>query len=92
MQILMNINIRHNPPAEGIIFQIVDNSVHLIHHAFFILMPDSQLIAIGFSYGTVLVRPFIPYMAVQVMDIIGFLLPYPENLVRRGFQGRTAQG
>ena len=77
----MHINIGHNSSAERIIFQIIDHSVYLIHHSFFILMFHTQLIAVGFSDGAVLICPAVPDMAVKVMDIVGFLLPDPEDLI-----------
>ena len=49
MQILMDINICHDAPAEGIVFQVIQNSIHLIHHPLLILMLHSQLITVGLT-------------------------------------------
>ena len=70
MQILMYINIGHDTSAEWVVFQIIDYSVHLIHHAFFILMSDTHLIAVCFPDRAILISPLIPDMAVKIMDIV----------------------
>ena len=92
MQILMDINIGHDTPAEGIVLQVIDDPVHLIHHPFLILMLYAQLVTVGFADGAVLVGPLIPDMAVQIMDVIGLLLPDPENFIGTALQGGPAQG
>ena len=81
MKILMYINIGHDPSAVRIVLKIKKNPVHLIHHSLFILMFHTQLIAVGFSDGAVLICPAVPDMAVKIMDIVGFLLPDPQNLI-----------
>ena len=81
MKILMYINIGHDPSAVRIVLKIKKYPVHLIHHSFFILMFHTQLIAVGFSDGAVLICPAVPDMAVKIMDIVGFLLPDPQNLI-----------
>ena len=81
MEILMHINICHDPAAEGIILQIIDYPVHLIHHAFLILMLHTKLVSISLPNGTLLICPAVPDMAVKIMDIIGFLLPDPEDFI-----------
>ena len=73
MKILMYINIGHDPSAVRIVLKIKKYPVHLIHHSFFILMFHTQLIAVGFSDGAVLICPAVPDMAVKIMDIVGFL-------------------
>ena len=70
MQILMYINVSHDTSAEWVVFQIIDHPVHLIHHAFFILMPDAHLIAVCFPDRSILISPLIPHMAVKIMDIV----------------------
>ena len=77
----MYINIGHDPSAVRIVLKIKKNYVYLIHHSLFILMLHTQLITVGFSDGTVLIGPAVPDMAVKIMDIVGFLLPDPEDLI-----------
>ena len=91
VKILMHINICHNSTAEWIVFQIIDNSVYLIHHAFFILMFHSKLISVCFTDRTIFICPAIPDMAVKIMDVIGFLLPDPENLIHSTLQRSTSK-
>ncbi len=88
MQVLMHIYIGHDPSAERIVFQIVNHPVYLIHHAFFVLMLNPQLIAVRLAYRTVLVRPLVPDMAVKILYVVGFLLPYPEDFVGSAFDSR----
>ena len=83
MKILMHIQIGHDPSAEWIILQVIQHPIHLVHHALFVLMLHPHLIPIGLSDRTVFIRPFIPDMAVKVMDVVGLLLPYPQHLVGR---------
>ena len=64
MQIRMHIDIRHDAPAERIVFQIVDHTVNLIHHAFLILVLHAELVTVCFSDGAVRIRPLIPDRAV----------------------------
>ena len=92
MKILMHINIRHDTAAVRIVLQIIDHSVHLIHHALFVLMLYTHLITISLADGTVLIRPFIPDRTVQIMDIVGFALPDPQHLIRGALDGRLAEG
>lgn len=44
--------------------QIEENTVHLIEIAFFILMPDSQLVPVCFTDTSGFISPGIPDMAV----------------------------
>ena len=87
----MHINIRHNTAAEGIVLQIIDHPVHLIHHPLFVLMLHTHLITVSLANRTTLVCPFIPDMAVQIIHIVGFALPYPQHFVSRALKSRPAQ-
>ena len=49
-------------------------------------MFHTQLIAISFSNRAILVSPAIPDVTVKIMNIIGFLLPDPEDLIHGAFQ------
>ena len=59
----------------------VEHPVHLIHVAFFIMALHADLVAVGLSDGARLIRPLVPDMAVQIMDIIGLFLINPQNLI-----------
>ena len=84
MQILMHIDIGKDSAAERIVFQIIDDTVHLIHHAFLVLMLLCKLITVRLTDRTVLIRPLIPDSTLQIMDIVGFSLSDPEHLLRTG--------
>ena len=81
MKILVYINIRHDTTAVRIVLQIIDHTIHLIHHPFFVLMFHLHLITIGFSDRTILISPAVPDMTVQIINIIRLLLPDPEHLI-----------
>ena len=85
MQIFMHINIRHDSSAVWIILKVIDYTVHLIKHAFFILVLYAHLISISLSDRTVFIRPTVPDMTVKIIDIIRFLLPDPQKLIRTAF-------
>ena len=91
MKILMHIEIRHDPTAVRVRFQIVDHPVHLVHHAFPILMLHLHLISVGFPDGAVRIRPAVPDMAVQIMDIVGFFLPDPKHFVGTALDSRPPE-
>ena len=86
VQILMHVDVRHDSSAVWIVFQIIQYTVDLIHHALFILVLYSQLIPVGLSYGSVFICPAIPNMAVQIVNIIRFFLPDPQDLIKSTFQ------
>ena len=54
-------------------------------------MLHAKLITVGLSDGAVRIRPLIPDMAVQIVNIVGFLLPDPQDFVRRTLQCGSAQ-
>ena len=78
----MHIHVRHYAPAERIVLQVVDHTVCLVHHTFFILMLYAHLIAVSLAYRSGFISPGIPDMAVEIMNIIRLLLPYPEHFLR----------
>ena len=81
----MHIDVRHDPPAVRVVLQVVDHPVHLVHHALFVLVLHLHLVSVGFSDGTVGIRPTVPDVAVQVMDIAGLLLPDPQHFIGTAF-------
>jgi hypothetical protein len=92
MQIRMDIHVRDDAPALGIVFEIVQYAVDLVEQAFLINMLYAKLIPVRFAYAPRFVRPGIPDTAVEIADIVGFFLPYPQQLVHRAFQICPAQG
>ena len=55
-------------------------------------MLHRQLIAVGLADGAVLIRPAVPDVRVEVVHVVGLLLPYPEQFVDCRFEVGFAQG
>ena len=91
MQVLMYIQIRHDSPAVRIILQIVNHPVRLIHHSLFILMFHTHLVSVCFPDRSIFIRPAVPDMTPEFIDIVGLLLPDPEHLVHTALDRRAAQ-
>ena len=56
----------------GVVLQVVQHPVHLVHLPFGILVLDGELIAIGLADGAVRIRPLIPdrhFVVVKILDI-----------------------
>ena len=72
--------------------QVVQHPVHLVHIPLGIVVLHPQLIAIGFADGAALIRPLVPDMAPQVTDVVGLLLPDPQQFVHRRLPVGPADG
>ena len=70
----------------------MENPVHLVKIPLLIVVLDAQLVTVGLADGAVLIRPGIPDVAVQVMDVVGLLLPYPQQLVNRLLKSGPSKG
>ena len=68
------IDVRHNSAARGIVFKVEKNPVHLVELALFIFMLYAELITVSLAYGTVFVRPLIPYFRIEVLYIVALFL------------------
>ena len=91
MKILMYIDIRHDPAAVRIILQIIEYTVYLIHHSFFVDMLYAHLIAVCLPDRSIFICPAVPDVTVQIVDIIGFFLPDPQKLVRTAFDPGSSE-
>ena len=58
--------------------KVINHPVHLVKFALGVLVPDGQLITVSFADGAVFICPLIPDVAVEIVDIVGFLLPDPS--------------
>ena len=92
MQVFKIVDVRQNPAGGGVVLQIVDHPVNLVEHAFLVLVPDAQLVAVGLADGAVLSHPFVPDMAAQVCDAVRLFLPDPQQLVHGAFPVGAPQG
>ena len=90
-QIRKYIGICHNPAAVGILLQIEKHPIHLIHIALPVMALHADLIAVSLADGTGLVGPLVPDMAVQIMNIVGFLLVNPENFIHTALKPRSSK-
>ena len=81
MKILVYIHICHHTTTVWIMFQIINQAIHLVKHTFFVLVFYTHLISVSFSDRTIFICPAIPDMTFQIMYIIGFFLPDPQYLI-----------
>ena len=92
MQVLVVVQTGEDPPGRGIVFQVVEDPVHLVHLTLRVLVLDPQLVAIGLANGASIIRPSIPDVGTQVVDVVGLLLPDPQQLVHGALEGHFADG
>ena len=71
--------------------QVIQHAVHLVEHALGVLVLHAQLIAVGLADGAGLIRPLIPDVPAQVVDVVRLLLPDPQQLVHGGLPVGAAQ-
>lgn len=71
----------HYSAARRIVLELVENQIDLIHEAVGSWMFDSHLIPVRLADSTVLIRPLIPDVGVQILDVVGFLLINPEYFI-----------
>ena len=86
------VDIGQDSAAGGVMLQIVEHPVHLIHVSLGIVVLDGQLIAVSLADGAGLIRPLIPDPGVEVMDVVGLFLPDPQQLVHSCFPVGPAEG
>ena len=91
MEILMHIEIRQDPPAERVMSEVIEHTVCLIKQSLLIDMLHTHLVAICFPNGTVLIRPLIPDVAVEVMHVVRLPLPDPQDFIHGALQSRPPQ-
>ena len=77
VEVLKIVEIGEDAAAGGIVLQVVQHTIHLIHLTLRVLVLHAQLIAVGLADGPVLIGPAVPDVAPQIVDIVGLLLPDP---------------
>ena len=88
----MVVYVAHYAAGGGVVLQVVQYPVHLIHLSFFIAVLYAQLIAVCLAYTAALIRPGVPDMAVQVIYVVGLFLPYPKEFVHSVFKSGFPKG
>lgn len=78
----MDVYVCQYATAERVVLEVIENSVNLVEITLGIVVLDSKLIAVCLADAAVLVSPSVPDMPLEVVDVVRFLLPYPEQLVR----------
>ena len=86
------VDIRQNTAAGGVVLQVVQHPIHLIHLALRVLVLHGELVAIRLADGATFVRPAVPDVTPQVVDVVGLLLPDPQQLVDARLEERAADG
>ena len=71
--------------------EVIEHAVDLVEHALLVLVLDAKLIAVGLADAACFIRPGVPDVGREVVDVVGLFLPDPEELVHRAFEIRTAQ-
>ena len=92
VQILKVVDIRQDAAAGGVVLQVIQHAIHLIHLPLRVPVLHRQLVAVGLADGAALVRPAVPDVSPQVVDVVGLLLPDPQQLVDAGLEVRPADG
>ena len=91
-QIVVVVQVGQNPPGGGVVLEIVEHPVHLVHVPLGVVVLHPQLVPIGLADGAGLIGPGIPDAAVQVVNVVGLLLPNPQQLIHSTFQVHPADG
>ena len=61
--------------------EVIEHAVDLIEHTLLVLVLDAKLIAVGLADGTGFIRPGVPDVGGEVVDVVGLFLPDPEQLI-----------
>ena len=64
-------------------FKVVNHAIDLIEVAFFVAVFYAELITVRLADRAVCVRPRIPDMRREIVNVIALFLPDPENFVER---------
>ena len=72
--------------------QIPEDLVHLIHIPFGIVMLDPELVPVGLADGAVLIRPRVPDAGPELVDVVAFGLPDPQQFINGGFPEGAPDG
>ena len=91
-QIGKGVDVGHDAAGGGVVLEIPEHLVHLVHVPLGIVVLHAQLIAVSLADGAVLVRPGVPDPGAQVVHVVALLLPDPQQLVDGGLPVGAPQG
>ena len=92
VEVVVVVEAGEDAPGGGVVLQIVEHPVHLVHLPLGVLVLDPQLVAVGLADGAVPVGPGVPDVGVEVADVVGLPLPDPQQLVHRVPKGHFSEG
>ena len=79
------VDIGEDAAAGGIVLQVIQHPIHLIHLPLGVLVLHRQLVAVGLADAATLIRPGVPDVGGKLVDVIAFFLPDPQKLIRTAF-------
>ena len=91
VQVMMNVNVGYYATAVRVVLKVVQHAVDLVEQTFLVDVFYAQLIAVGFADTARFVRPTVPNVTVQVVNVVGFFLPNPQQLVHGGLECRATK-
>ena len=91
-QIMVVVQVGENAPGGGIVLQVIQHPVHLVHLSLRVAVLHPHLIAVGLADGPGFIGPGIPDACGQRPDVVGLLLPDPQQLLHRAFQVHPPDG
>ena len=72
--------------------EVIEHAVHLVEVALGVVALLADLVAVGLADGARLVCPLVPDVGVEVVDVVGFALVDPKDLVHGALEGGAAEG
>ena len=86
------VEVRQDAAGGGVVLEVIEHPVHLVHVPLGIVVLHGQLIAVGLADGAGLVRPGVPDVGAEVVDIVGLFLPDPEQFIHGALEIHPADG
>lgn len=84
VQVFMTVHVGQDGPAHGTVRQVMENSLHLVAPGVAVAGLLADLVTVGLTDAAALIRPGVPDVGIQVVDVIGALLVDPEDLIQSG--------
>ena len=87
----MDVDVGNNSTAVWGVLEVVQHLVYLVHVPFGVVTFYAKLVTIRFADGASFVRPTIPNVTVQIVDVVALFLPNPKQFVNGGFESGTSK-